>query len=132
MSDETCVIVKAGSAGGVVVLLGRQMSGGEWSFSLATVEHSVELLGEQDCAPVQRRTAECVDSCGEGFQLLDRYPWAQLYPVEVHPLFVEGVRLAVAERLALLPCGSRLEKQRKQWDRVLLEAVRRITPRLQG
>ena len=112
-------IVKAGSAGGVVMLLGSPMPDGEWRFALATVDCTAELVNEQAPGPVDRRGLTWVDSCDEGFRLLNRYPWVQLYPQGVHPLFVEEVRLAVAERLAILPPGPRREKQRKAWERVL-------------
>lgn len=48
MSDGPCVIVKAGSAGGSVTLLGRSMPGGEWRFARTTVDHTEELLSDKD------------------------------------------------------------------------------------
>lgn len=118
MSAGTRAIVKAGSAGGVVTLLGQSMPGGEWRFALTTVDHTAELVGEVNVAGVEPPSLEWVDSWQEGLRLLDRYPWAQLYPQEVHPEFVEEVRLAVAERLARLPSEARREKQRQAWERV--------------
>lgn len=116
---DASLIVKARSAGGVVMLLGSPMLDGEWRFALATVDCTAELVNEQAPGTVDRRELTWVRSCEEGFRLLDRYPWVQFYPQEVHPLFVEEVRFALAERLAVLPPATRREKQRKMWERVL-------------
>ena len=33
----------------------------------------------------------------EGLRLMDRYPWARLHPIAVHPEFVERVRVVERE-----------------------------------
>ena len=68
---------------------------------------------------------ECVDSWDEGLRLLDRYPWARLHPMEVHPEFVERLRAAVAERLARISDRRERERAREKWERVLNAAESR-------
>ena len=75
----------------------------QWQFARVTVDQTEALLGETGDGVVRRppvENLEWVASWEEGLQLLDRYPWARLHPVAVHPEFVERVRVAVEERLA--------------------------------
>jgi len=60
---------------------------------------------------------ERVDSWEEGLRLMNRYPWVRLYPVTVHPEFVERVRVEVEERLAQAE-NPRAEYAREKWERV--------------
>jgi hypothetical protein len=50
---------------------------------------------------------------------MDRYPWARLHPVAVHPEFVDRVRVAVEERLAGEPQHRSLARERRNWERLL-------------
>ena len=55
----------------------------------------------------------------EALRLMDRYPWARLHPVAVHPEFVERVRVAVEERLAGERQRRSVERERRVWERLL-------------
>jgi len=81
------------------------------------VDHTAELVRENGAARVGSPSLELLDSGEEGLRLLDRYPWARLYPMYVHPAFVERVRVAVEERLADVdPDGA--EQAREKWRRL--------------
>lgn len=44
------------------------------------MDHSAELQSEQDLERFAQRAPTWVDSIGEALQLLNPYPWLQLYP----------------------------------------------------
>ena len=123
--DAGAVIVKVVAAGGSVTLVGREGEAGEWQFARITIDQT-EALFDEARVPLPEAPAiaslEWVDGWEAGLTLMDRYPWTRLYPLTVHPAFVERVRVAVEERLARLPVGPRCEKQRRAWERAI-EAV---------
>ena len=93
-----------------------------WQFARITVDQSEDLLGEADGeapGPPALTSPEWVASWEEALRLLDRYPWARLHPVAVHPEFVERVRVAVEERLAGEPQHRSVERERGKWERLL-------------
>jgi len=121
--DDARVILKVGAAGGSVTLLGRPMENGEWQFVRRAIDQTGDLLGGTDAK--QRSDSpglEWVDSWSEALGLMDRYPWARLHPLVVHWEFVEPLRTAVAERLALISDGRERELAREKWERVISAA----------
>jgi hypothetical protein len=50
---------------------------------------------------------------------MDRYKWARLHPLYVHPAFVELVRAAVEERLAIEMQDRWTNHARGKWERLL-------------
>ena len=126
MPKDPVVIVRVGAVGGSVTLLGRKTRAAVWQFAQVTVDQTEALFGESgdgvDRAPVVE-SLEWVDGWDEALRLLDRYPWARLHPVAVHPEFVDRVRVAVEERLAgELPHRS-VERERGKWVRLLKQAA---------
>ena len=121
-ADGRVVILKVGAAGGSVTLVGREGDGEQWQLALVVVDQTEELLGETGdgvVRPPPVEKLEWVASWEEGLQLMDRYPWARLHPVAVHPEFVERVRVAVEERLAGEPQHRSVERERGNWERLL-------------
>ena len=121
-ANGSVVILKVGAAGGSVTLVGRTGGAGEWQFARITIDQSEDLLGEADVkapGPPVIAPLEWVDVWEEGLRLLDRYPWARLHPVAVHPEFVERVRVAVEERLAGERQHRSVERERGKWERLL-------------
>jgi len=121
--DGGAVILKVGAAGGSVTLLGRPIETGEWQFAHLTVDQTEDLLG--GTGTKQRPDSpglEWVDSWSEALALMDRYPWARLHPLAVHPEFVEPLRTAVAERLARISDRRERELAREKWERVISAA----------
>ena len=115
------VVVEVGAEGGSVTLIGRPGAGSAWQFARMTVDQSEWLLGEVEVElpgepPLD--SLEWVDGWEAALGLLDRYPWARLHPVEVHPEFRERMRVAVEERLADVDSES-AERATEKWDRLL-------------
>jgi hypothetical protein len=116
------VILRVGAAGGSVTLVGRRGDGEQWQFALVVVDQTEELLGETGDGVVRAPPVEILEwvaSWEEALRFLDRYPWARLHPVAVHPEFVERVRAAVEERLAGEPQHRSVERERGNWARLL-------------
>ena len=116
------MILKVGAAGGSVTLLGRRGDGEQWQFARVTVDQTEALLGETGDGVVRAPSVENLEWVGcweEGIRLMDRYPWARLHPIAVHPEFVERVRVAVEERLAGERQHRSVERERGQWERLL-------------
>ena len=65
---------------------------------------------------------EWVETWDDGLRLMDRYHWARLHPLSVHPAFVERVRVAVEERLAKEPQDHWTECARGKWERLFKQA----------
>jgi hypothetical protein len=82
-----------------------------------TNDQTEALFGEED-VPITGpalTTLAWVDGWEAGLSLMDRYPWVRLHPVYVHPDFVERVRTAVEERLAVVD-PSTAEDVRRRWE----------------
>ena len=65
-----------------------------WRFARITDDQSEALLGEVD-VPITApdlSALQWVHGWEAGLALMDRYPWAQLHAVYVHPEFVERER----------------------------------------
>ncbi len=105
-----------------MTLVGRKTGATTFQFAQLTVDQSEDLLGEADVkAPDSPAltSPEWVASWEQALQLMDRYPWARLHPVAVHPEFVDRVRVAVEERLAGEPQHRSLARERRNWERLL-------------
>jgi len=121
-TDGSAVIVRAGAEGGDVTLLGRTTDAGIWTFARVTDDQTEAFFGEsgvQIKAPPAPKADDWVESWDDGLRLMDRYKWARLHPLYVHPEFVERVRMAVEERLAKEPQDRWTEYAREKWERLL-------------
>ena len=85
------VIVEVGSDGGSLTLYGIQAPEG-WTYRAAVNE---KALGGAPDTPGRR---PWVATWEDGLAQLDSYPWPSLYPVKVHPDFIEQVTSALQER----------------------------------
>lgn len=116
--EEHVVIVRVGAAGGDVTLFGQVGPVGSWQFKRKTVDQTEMLFGDADTS--WRSESGWVDGWEAALQQLDRYPWALLHPLEVHPEFRDKVRSAVSERLERATPSRQVERAREKW-RVLLD-----------
>ena len=91
--NQSEIIVKVGAEGGDLTLYGVRTEKG-WIFSRDVIDQSLLLLGE----PEIRHSSATVDSWEEALKLLDKYPWHNLSPREVHPEFRQAVFDAVVAR----------------------------------
>lgn len=120
-ADGSVVVLQAGAEGGDVTLIGQTTVAGAWSFARVTDDQTEALFGDSGVeitAPPALKPDDWVDGWDEGLRLMDRYRWAQLHPLYVHPAFVERVRVAVEERLAGLDSAS-AKRAREKWERLL-------------
>ena len=93
------IIVQVGAEGGSVTLLGMRDLDGKWHFMRKTNEstHSA-LLSEQEKEGISFATSHgWVHTIADGLELLNQYPWHQLYPLRVHPEFQKSIYDAVHE-----------------------------------
>ena len=122
-ADGSAVILQAGVEGGDVTLIGRTTDAGSWAFARVTDDQTEALFGESGDGVIEApsfENLEWAETWDDGLRLMDRYQWARLYPLYVHPAFVERVRVAVEERLAKETPNASTERARGKWGRVLM------------
>jgi hypothetical protein len=120
-ADGSVVVLQAGAEGGDVTLIGQTTVAGAWSFARVTDDQTEALFGDSGVEitpPPALKPEDWVDGWDEGLRLMDRYQWARLHPLYVHPAFMERVRAAVEERLADVDSES-AERAREKWERLL-------------
>lgn len=94
------VVLRVGSEGGSIQVLARAAGGGHWQFFVRTIDQTAALFAEDDEPGQESRSdSETFDSLASALAYLDRYPWARLYPLLVHPKFRTEILEAVRERL---------------------------------
>jgi hypothetical protein len=95
------IVLKVGAEGGSLTLLRKRVAEAEWWFGMERNEEAIyDLLDEEDrpkSANYFSRT-KWVCSFQEGLNLLDKYPWFNLYPLYVHPEFFNAVLFEVGTR----------------------------------
>jgi hypothetical protein len=110
------VIVEVGAEGGGVALLGRLDVNQDWEFRLSSTDESLTILGDEvETRPSSPHESDWVLTWPEAVALLDRYPWAQLVPLVVHPVFRDEVLVEVTRRLL----GRSSPRSKSQMDRWL-------------
>jgi hypothetical protein len=120
-ADGSVVVLEVGAEGGSLTLVGRPAATGEWQFARVVDDQTEALFGESGIAvspPPALQSIDWVEGWEAALRLLDRYPWARLHPLEVHPEFAERVWVAVEERLASESQDSSTEYARGKWERV--------------
>ena len=120
-ADGSVVVLQAGAEGGDVTLIGQTTVAGAWSFARVTDDQTEALFGDSGVEitpPPALKPEDWIDGWDEGLRLMDRYQWARLHPLYVHPAFMERVRVAVEERLAGLDSAS-AKRAREKWERLL-------------
>lgn len=94
------VILECGSEGGSLSILGIHDAAGNWKFFRERNESALlDMLDEEDRQGLQSTEARTfVTFWEEALKLIDPYRWHRLFPVEVHPQFLERVLEAVESR----------------------------------
>jgi hypothetical protein len=119
-ADGSLLVLQVGAEGGSLTLVGRNAEGRAWQFARITDDQTEALFGDTGDGTVKAPSFEnlgWVDTWEEGLRLMDRYPWARLHPLYVHPEFVERVQVAVEERLAEAD-AHRAGYARERWEEV--------------
>jgi hypothetical protein len=98
MSDE--IVLEVGAEGGSLAVFGERIAEGKWRFRVVRDEISFrELLSDEDLEGlVLFELGDYVPSFQDALKLLDRYPWFRLYPLVVHPNFLDLVLSGVKKR----------------------------------
>jgi hypothetical protein len=95
------IVLKIGSEGGSLTILRERNADEGWHFRIERNETALcDLLSEEDRREGGEYFAQTgyLHSFNGALAILDRYPWFNLYPVEVHPEFLEAVLLEVRKR----------------------------------
>jgi hypothetical protein len=103
--NESEVIIEVGAEGGSITLYGIRTDRG-WLFSREVIDSGYVFIDEGPT--VQHKTA-VVDTWEAALALLDQYPWATLYPISIHPDFMQIILVAMQERLRNNPEISKLD-----------------------
>ena len=111
VTETPDIILKIGGEGGDFTLYGDRTGGG-WVFSLSVNDCSPLMLDEEE--PAIQHTSSCATSWAGAIALLDKHPWAKLYPLAVHADFRKHVWDAVESRLCNDP---RYEAALDNWRR---------------
>lgn len=111
------LIAAFGADGGTVTLHGEPQDG-VWAFCLETDESALaDMMPEEAGSPATLKSRyDAGRSWAEALEVLDRYPWARMHIVDVHPAFESIVRAASLERQ-----GN--PDRWNEWDRRRLVAV---------
>jgi hypothetical protein len=97
---ERNVVLQVASEGGDITLF-RVQNGGETHFQVQSDKSAAyQVPTEEDQDGVSPRSCSpLTDSWDQALKQLDRYPWASLNPLQVHPAFAANVLSAVKERI---------------------------------
>ena len=91
VSEE--LILKVGGEGGLLAIWSLSTGGTSERFTIRRNETALgDLISEEDAAGTSiSEELGTVPTFDEALRTLGRYPWQRLYPVHVHPKFVEAV-----------------------------------------
>ncbi|MBV9081269.1 MAG: hypothetical protein JOZ62_01235 [Acidobacteriaceae bacterium] len=94
------VVLRIGGEGGSLTLVRQRTADEQWQFRIETNETALyDMLSDEDRNGIEFSSQTgYVRSFEQALELLDRYPWFDLYPIEVHPAFVEAVLREVRKR----------------------------------
>jgi len=86
-------IIEVGAEGGGITLFGWKSEKGEWSFIRETDEHTLQdMMTKKDAEGLEfQSSSEVVNGWSGALKILSKYPWRHLYPLYVHPEFVDLV-----------------------------------------
>lgn len=108
------VVVEVGAEGGSLRLHGRHL-GTTWQFCRTVRDQTPQLLGEDE----SWHSSSVASTWADALALLDRYPWAELYPLKVHPNFANRILTAATERLTR---SSRRADRLSDWRSIVAES----------
>jgi len=118
MEQASTIILEVGSEGGLLTILGKRETGGEWNFVFKRNETALcdMLPVEEQSGLVFYESSGWVGSLAEVLVLLDRYPWHRLCPVTVHEEFRQAILDAVVSRYK--EDGNERAHQLSAWEEV--------------
>lgn len=101
VATNDVILQVAGEGGGITILGSRNADGSGWEFAEKRASDNWLLLdaGETPNPEYKEPQLKWLRTWGEAIGSIDRYPWAMLIPLKVHPDFKEDVLVEVARRL---------------------------------
>jgi hypothetical protein len=101
-SKEEVILEIAGEGGGITIVGRQNADGSGREFAKKTASDNWLLLeeGETPNPEYKEPPLEWVGSWHEVIALIDQYPWAMLFPLEIHPEFKEDVLAEATLRLS--------------------------------
>ena len=105
--SEREIILSVEGEGGDITLRGARTKDG-WRFQRNVVDQTLVMIDEGDEI---RHDSQFTSSWHEALDLMDRYPWQRLYPLQVNPEFGHAVWAAVQKRCD----GECSEHALKRW-----------------
>jgi hypothetical protein len=117
------VIVAVGADGGSLTLQGVSEKDSRWRFRCVRNESALADLLPNEFSPEQLfAQGDWVTSWDDALAHLDKYRWAGLFPLTVHPLFADQIWAAVGRRLSTLDDQMRRRKL-NEWKRLCTPGV---------
>jgi hypothetical protein len=118
MKSKAEIILKVGAAGGSLTLFGIKSPDGQWKFFQERNETAAyDLLSEEDregLTPVSR--TPYMHSIENALLSLEQYPWFKLFPMKVHPEFLDEI----LEEVKRLGVKSEIQRWREHLTRPLV------------
>jgi hypothetical protein len=107
------VVLKVGAEGGEIRLIAQELMTG-WRYRYSMLDQTDLWL--DDGGVEIRRQSEWVCEWPDALASLDKYQWALLLPMEVHPQFAARVLEAARERLTRDHSSSRARGRLTDWS----------------
>jgi hypothetical protein len=111
------VVLNVGAEGGGIRLIAQELATG-WRYRYTMLDQSLLWLDEGGSEI--RRQSQWVYEWIDALASLDKYPWANLLPLEVHPQFADRVLAAARERLAPDDSFEHSQRRLRDWSRLCL------------
>jgi len=108
-------IIKIGAEGGSITLFGVRTKDGEWQFARAVNDQTPTFLDPDEGGSEIKHTSLWVKTWAEALRMLDRYPWARLNGMFVHPEFRQRLWEAVKDRLEGQE-GDKVKRCLERWQ----------------
>jgi len=112
------VVLRVGAEGGEIRLIAQELTTG-WRYRYSTLDQTNRWLDEGGTDI--RSQSNWVYDWQAALESLDRYPWAVLHPVEVHPRFASRVLDAARARLAQDRSTMRAAGRLSEWTALCKE-----------
>jgi hypothetical protein len=109
---QPIVVMRVAAEGGEIRLIAQEMTLG-WRYRYSMLDQTLLWVDEGD-TDIRRQSA-WVYEWADALASLDRFPWAALRPMEVHPEFADRVLCAACERLARPALANRSELSLPRW-----------------
>jgi Sigma-70 factor, region 1.1 len=107
------VVLHVGAEGGEIRLIAQELTTG-WRYRYTMLDQT-DLWLEEGGTEIRRQSA-WVYEWNDALAAMDRYPWAELHPLAVHPQFADRVLAAALERLAKAASALRSGRRLTAWS----------------